>query len=200
MANFNRLAFFYDLLKKIVFQSTLDKASSYFIPRLPQNCYILIVGGGTGELLRYFKKTHVILYIEQSSEMIAKAKDRDFVATVDFQCADVEQYHFAQQFDCIITPFVLDCFPDIALQQLFNRLAKQLRSAGCWIHADFYPQSKCQNKLIALMYLFFRKTTGLKLNNISNFDLLFTKEVFEEKKNVRFRHGLIQSKYYLKIA
>jgi 2-polyprenyl-3-methyl-5-hydroxy-6-metoxy-1,4-benzoquinol methylase len=200
MANFNRLASFYDFLKKIVFQSAIDKASSYFIPCLPQHCHILIVGGGTGELLRYFKETQTIVYLEKSTKMIAKAKDRSFAARVDFQCEDVFHYRFAQQFDCIITPFVLDCFPTMKLQQVFKHLAKQLKHSGHWIQVDFYPQGKLQNKLVALMYFFFSKIIGLRMSKIANFDLLFTKEVFEEKKNVRFKHGLIQSKYYEKIA
>ena len=100
MANFNALALFYDQLKKIVFQSKLDEASRYFIPDIADNSSVLILGGGTGELLQHLNETMSVVYLEQSSKMIEQAKSRNYKAKVDFKCADVNTYKFAQQFDC----------------------------------------------------------------------------------------------------
>ena len=200
MTNFDRLAPFYDNLKKLIFQSALGKAASCFIADIPLNSQILIIGGGTGALLMHFKKTHTITYIEQSGKMLSAAKKRPTEAYVEFICEDIIHYELQKEYDCIITPFVLDCFQEEQLKHLMSKLTPDLKNNGMWLHADFYPHNSMQKGFVQLMYFFFRKTAGLTLLNIPDFDQIFSDEKYIIKKNVRFKRGLIQSRSYRKIA
>lgn len=200
MTDFNRIAPFYDFLKRIIFQSNLDKASSFFISQLPLNSTILIVGGGTGKLLGEFHESQTIVYVEHAAYMLKKAQERSYSAQVHFIHADIKEAKLKQEFDVIITPFILDCFYPEDLKFIFNNLKLQLKPQGYWLQTDFYPHGKVQNSLVQIMYFFFKITAGLELSEIPDFDQLFNNKEFIEKKNVRFKRGLIQSKYYQKIA
>lgn len=199
MADFNHVARFYDFLKRLVFANQIEKAAHYFLHHIPSNANILIVGGGTGKLLESFKSSHQVKYIELSSVMIRKAKQVKTQSSVEFIRADILDWSSTEKFDYIITPFILDCFDEIQLIQIFTKLRSFLRKNGKWIHTDFYPKNIFQKLLIRVMYVFFNLTTNLETRKLADFDLIFKNSGFKCKIKATFFHSMVESKIYQQI-
>ncbi|GAA5031907.1 hypothetical protein GCM10011506_24870 [Marivirga lumbricoides] len=200
MSDFDRVAGYYDALKKLVFQGTLDKASHYFISQIPKNSSVLIVGGGSGKLLNYLHESHQVVYLEASEKMTLLAKSRNFKAEVNFITTTIESFESSDLFDVVITPFVLDCFPEEQLDKVFYKLFKLLKKDGLWLHADFYPQNYLQRKLTSLMYLFFRVNAKIEGKKAPDFGRYFQYSTFVEEKKGLFLNAMVHSYIYRKIA
>ncbi len=200
MVNFNRIASIYDFLKKLIFKDQLDKAATYFINQIPEEAQILIIGGGSGQLLPYFHSTQRITYVEASEKMSLLAKKRAFSAEIEFKTTDILNFSPGHRFDVVITPFFLDCFDDQYIARIFSHINHMLKNGGLWLHSDFYPQNKQQQYLVRFMYFCFRISTGLKVSKVPNFDKLFSTEKFNQEKKVAFKDSMIHSYIYKKIA
>ncbi|HET8859464.1 class I SAM-dependent methyltransferase [Marivirga sp.] len=199
MANFNRIARTYDFWKWIVFGNQLEKAANHFLNHIPSKSKILIIGGGTGQILKNFDISHQIKYLELSSSMIKKAKSVEFDAKIDFIQADVLEWHSDVKFDFIITPFILDCLTEKQLNLIFPKLKNLMNKDGKWIQTDFYPKTKIQRFLVRMMYNFFRFTANLKTNQLIEFDLFFKKHRFICQRKALFYHSVVESKIYQNI-
>lgn len=199
MANFNRIAGLYDFLKRMVFDEQLEKASSYFLSEVPSNKKILIIGGGTGQILKSIHFSSQIKYVEHSAVMIRKAKKSNFNGNIEFIQEDILRWQSEIKFDCIITPFVLDCFSESQLDFLIPKLKSMLVKEGCWIQTDFYPKNFKHQLLIKSMYYFFRLSANLKINQIPDFDSMFDKYKFICKRKALFSHSMVESKIYKQI-
>jgi len=199
MANFNRIAGVYDALKKIVFKDQLENAAQHFLKDISQNSSIIIIGGGSGQLLKCFDNTHKISYVELSFKMIEKAKKVRTNAEVKFINADILNFHSIQHYDYVITPFILDCFKENELHIIFSKIEAINHTATVWIHTDFYPKKIWQKVLVKLMYWFFNLVTGLSTSKLPDFDTIFKKHDFILKSKASFFHSMIESKIYQKI-
>ncbi|ADR21712.1 hypothetical protein MATR_06550 [Marivirga tractuosa] len=199
MANFDQVAGIYDFLKRVVFGNRIDDATSCFLKEIPPNARVLIIGGGTGEILKKFKSSHEITYLELSEAMILKAKTVVSTASVDFIQGDVLKWIPKHDFDYIMTPFVLDCFTATGLDLLLDRLKKSLKKEGKWIQTDFYPKNRMQKLLIKIMYVFFKLTANLNIDELVDFDSHFEKHQFNLKRKALFYHSMIESKIYHQI-
>ena len=72
-----------------------------------------------------------------------------------------------EQFDVIITFFVLDCFAAAALPLALARLEAARRPGAPWLVADFQPAHQGWRQwLLQAMYLFFRLTVGLRTRQL----------------------------------
>src|SRR5688572_7103812 len=77
--NFDLIANVYDQLARLIFGKELLKAQCYFLNKVSPDADVLILGGGSGELLNILIRqnpTCRIWYIDASFEMIASAKAR----------------------------------------------------------------------------------------------------------------------------
>ncbi|WP_340153891.1 class I SAM-dependent methyltransferase [uncultured Marivirga sp.] len=199
MADFDRIAASYNHLKKIVFYGQVELASRHFVENIPPSSEVLIIGGGTGQLLAHFKSTHQINYLELSRSMINKAKKVTTDASIEFIHTDVLEWESDKRFDVIVTPFILDCFNEDSLNLLIPKLKSNLSQGGIWIHTDFCPKNAFQKLLVKAMYLFFRITAKLKVKELADFDSLFIKHGFICKRKVLFYHSMVESKIYQQI-
>ncbi|WKK75918.2 class I SAM-dependent methyltransferase [Marivirga salinae] len=199
MANFNRIAFLYDFLKRLIFSQQLEKAGKYFLDTIPSSSKILIIGGGTGEILKNFNSSHHITYLELSEVMIRKAKKVNSNSRIEFVQADILEWTTNDKFDYVISPFILDCFDEMQLDQIFSGLKNLLNKEGSWIQTDFYPKNRGHKLLINIMYLFFNWATNLKVKKLADFDSLFKKYNFIFKRKALFYHSMVESRIYQKI-
>jgi 2-polyprenyl-3-methyl-5-hydroxy-6-metoxy-1,4-benzoquinol methylase len=199
MANFNFIAPIYDSLKQLIFKDQLDKAASCFIDKIPPASTILIIGGGSGKLLPCLSSDHMVSYVDASEKMIALAKKKNFKAEVVFLTTDIINFHPNKLYDVIITPFFLDCFTEKDLAVVFSHINSLLKKNGLWLHSDFYPQNKSQRLMVRFMYFCFRMSTGLKVNNIPDFDKLFKSHLFFQEKKAVFSKAMVHSYIYKKI-
>ena len=168
--NYNKIAWFYDLLKYIVYGKQIDLAEKHFISTIPENAKVLIIGGGSGSILPYFKAKTEITFIDQSDRMIQKARTRITNAKIEFIIGN-ETSIPSIQFDYIITNFFLDLFDESQLRRIIKTLSDL--HVEFWINTDFtlqYNPSFIHKALEKVMYLFFKITTNIEASQLLNFE------------------------------
>jgi tRNA (cmo5U34)-methyltransferase len=180
MADFSRVASFYDALAGFVFGWTQRRAQQAALvaglPLAGAAPRVLVLGGGSGwvltELLRHCPAAQV-LYLETSAAMLARAQARlrrvapSAVAQVEFRQGSEQALGSTEQFDVVVTFFVLDCFTAVDFPAALARLEAARRPRAPWLVADFRPPSTWwQRVLLRAMYLFFKITVGLQAEQL----------------------------------
>lgn len=213
--NFDGVVFFYDFLKKIVFGNSLDKAQAAFLSYIPSKASVLIIGGGTGEILLDMSKSASvkdITYLEYSDKMLVAAKRRmdrlrnasEGTFEITFIKGSVEILDPTVKYDVVVTPFVLDVIEPDELGEFMKAINNHIRPAGYWLFADFCKSSSnnlisyYNTFLIKSMFLFFDLTTGLKANDLPDFDAHFLDFGYTMLASKSFHRGIIQSKVWQK--
>ena len=182
--NYDRIAGFYDALAGLIFGTALRQAQrAALLAGLPPGApRVLILGGGTGwvltEVLRQRPAARV-LYLEASARMLARTRRYqpafDQKDQVEFRLGTEQNLRPGEQFNAIITFFVLDCFPADLLPAALQRLNAARHPAAPWLLADFrLPRRWWQRGLLRLMYLFFRLTTGLRARSLPDLPAALT--------------------------
>lgn len=192
MNGYNLIAPFYQFFVKLVFGNLLFKAQTHFLTKYLNPAQILIVGGGTGELLAFCLKQYPtvrITYVESSSKMIKLSEKRiskQDKTRVEFQCKSIFDWDSEQQFDLVLLPFVLDLFSEINCHALLLKTKAILHKEGRLIVADFSNNpAKFQKALVGLMYLLFNSVGATERSKLPEFYALFAAEqlnICKEKK------------------
>ncbi|WP_051359824.1 class I SAM-dependent methyltransferase [Adhaeribacter aquaticus] len=171
---FNEVAPFYDALARLVFGQEIIKAQQAFLGNISQEAKILIIGGGTGNILKEITRRNTkadILFLEASSKMLQKAKKvippPDYTGRIEFRLGTEKSISEEEKFKVVLTPFFLDLFAAKPLQEITDILYNALVPGGYWLVTDFvYPSGAVHKKvwaavLFSSMYLFFRITCNI---------------------------------------
>ncbi|MBD1395481.1 class I SAM-dependent methyltransferase [Mucilaginibacter glaciei] len=165
--NYDNSAPFYDRLSRLVFGKALVNAQKHFIPKIPANSSVLIIGGGTGWILEEITKVHPaglnMTYVEVSARMTALSKKRKIgLNNVTFINLPIQQV-YTDQHNVIITPFLFDNFTEANLSPLFAHIQALLKPGGLWLNTDFQLTGKWwQHVLLKSMLLFFKVLCGVE--------------------------------------
>lgn len=208
-SGFDRVAAFYDQLAHLIFGSNLERAQGALLPHIPDHSSVLLIGGGTGWLLKQLlatRKNLSILYLEASPAMLRKARQRfqkygqSHQANVTFRLGTEQTLQPHEQFNIIITPFLLDLFPEKRLYQLMTHLKYALAPNGLWLFTDFWPVKTpapmWQRAIIKGMYTFFGALSEVKARQLPDYQTHFEALHLHEKYSYTFLNGLVQSKVY----
>lgn len=179
-ADFSRVARVYDVMAGAVFGRAQRRAQQAALaaglPLAGQAPRVLVLGGGGGwvliELLRQCPAAQV-LYLETSAPMLAQAHARlrqlapGAAAQVEFRQGNEQALGPAEQFDVVVTFFVLDCFTLAEFPAAVARLQAARRPRALWLVADFRPpRTWWQRVLLRAMYLFFKVMVGLRAQQL----------------------------------
>lgn len=171
--DFNSIAGFYNPLSKLVYGNRLIRAQQYFIGRLPTEGKVLLIGGGSGEILPSIwrrKPRLKIHFIDASQKMLKLAKKHLWQypsARTNFICGTEEDIDPDARYDAILTFFFLDLFQKDRKLQVAEKLKFHLKSAGVWLHADFKPGESGISKLREkLMFKFFKAVSRIEADEI----------------------------------
>jgi len=86
---------------------------------------------------------------------------------VTFRLGTEEDLTSTDQFDAILTFFFLDLFTPAELEHVAQRLHTTRRPGAPWLLADFVPPTRWwHRRLLAVMYRFFRLTTGISAQTL----------------------------------
>ena len=177
--DFGPVARIYDALAGLAFGGALRRAQRAALraglppgpaPRL------LVLGGGAGWVLGEIWRQRPgaqVLYLELSAAMLARTRARlrrrppPPGAALELRQGTEADLRPGEQFDALITFFVLDCFTAAALPAALTRLAAARRPGAPWLVADFGPARRGWRRwLLQAMYLFFRLTVGLRTRQL----------------------------------
>jgi tRNA (cmo5U34)-methyltransferase len=207
-SGFDRVASFYDALANLVFGHSLKNAQSYLLPFIPDYSRVLVIGGGSGWLLQQLLLTGKkldILYLDASPRMLSLAQSKyksssKHSCNVSFRVGTEADLQNHEQFDVLITPFLLDLFPEQRLTQLMLRLAATLTPKGFWLFADFWPTQQhplwWQKALTWSMYTFFGALSNVKARQLPDYAHHFNALGFEEISGKSFYSGFVRAKVF----
>ncbi|GAB4041494.1 class I SAM-dependent methyltransferase [Spirosoma jeollabukense] len=182
-SGFDWIAPIYDALAFVVFGRKLQQAQLTFLNRIPHDATILLVGGGTGWLLEQVLtqcKPRRVLYLELSARMVAQASQRmvknGVVGSVEFRVGDVRDLPTDEPFDILITPFLLDLFPESTVQtDVIPKLLRILKPTSLWLVTDFVTTDIWwQKALLWSMIQFFRLTAGIETAQLADWQRLLS--------------------------
>lgn len=178
-ADFGPVAGFYDALAGLVFGGALRRAQratlAAGLPAGPSP-RVLVLGGGAGWVLTEIWRQRPgaqVLYVEVSAAMLARTRARlrrhpaPPGAAVELRQGTEASLRPEEQFDVVITFFVLDCFAEAALPGALARLHAARRPGAPWLTADFRPaRGGWRHWLVQSMYWFFGLTVGLRVRRL----------------------------------
>jgi tRNA (cmo5U34)-methyltransferase len=208
---FDLLAPFYDTGTRLFLGKALMRSQVCFLSNLPETGTLLILGGGTGKILESVLKLKPqlhVMYVDLSPKMISLSKKRIHKSfpnqelSVDFICGSANDIPNTIRFDCLITPYVLDCFNETELAEVLPKLKSHLNPRGQWLFSDFCIPPSGMRKTFArlfirLLYGFFRLTCGLKAKALPDFDAAFLAAGYRFTAEKKFRGGLLIAKLYV---
>jgi ubiquinone/menaquinone biosynthesis C-methylase UbiE len=199
-ANFNRIAPFYDTLAFLVFGRRLMEAKKAFFPLIPDQARILLLGGGTGNILNDLlnsKPAVTIDYVEPSQHMLdiaAKHLLSEFRARMNFICGDEHQVPQNANYDVCTSFFVLDCFTQSHARDFAQIVTSTLKPDGLWLFADFFPaRNAFQQVLTVAMYGFFAMVSSLEARVIPDYAGVFDDCGFTAVHEMELMNGFIRS-------
>ncbi|SFD76471.1 Ubiquinone/menaquinone biosynthesis C-methylase UbiE [Chitinophaga sp. CF118] len=185
--NYDKIARYYDLLSRTVFQRSLINAQTCLLPYIKENSVILIVGGGTGWILEEIAKIRPgglqITYVEISEGMIKLSQKRDYKQNnVQFVHQSIETFTPTFSYDVILTPFLFDNFPAVKATVIFTKLHTTLKSGGNWLFVDFVYDPRhgklWQKLLLKTMYTFFRVFSKIEASELNDMEGLFNRHQY----------------------
>lgn len=211
---FDRLAPVYDVLLRAVPRDGVHRAQVALLDRLPPWERALVVGAGTGRILEALllaSDSGTIDAYDPSRAMtaigarrVASLREAD-VARVRFVARGIETLPPDAAYDLIVTPCVLDLFPDDALGSVADRLAAALAPGGRWLHVDFAvgegrAAARARRVAIAGLYAFFRATCGVARRRLPDFDALFRVRGFEAEHRATTTAGLLEARVMRRVS
>jgi tRNA (cmo5U34)-methyltransferase len=201
-SGFDRVARIYDILAFLVFGRTLQKAQMAFLNHIPAHSSVLIIGGGSGWLLKELLKSVSvarIVYVEASAKMLSLAQQKiqsfPTITQVDFRLGNETAILPTDVFDAVITPFFLDLFTQQRLQEvIMPHLSGSLRIGGIWLFTDFVSSKYFYHQLLLkMMYWFFGKVCQIEAQQLPDYATLFTHYSFQQKASRPFYGGMMEA-------
>lgn len=196
---FDSIAGIYDVLAKLVFGQSIQHAQTHFLPKAHSCTSILVLGGGTGWLLRHIRQvsaTAHIVYIDASTAMLNRAR-RQVITNIEFIHGTEENIPATARFDLIITPFYLDLFADNKLRDVVDRIKKAMKPGACWLATDFVHSSTWWSAMLEkVMYLFFRTICHIESTRLPAWDHVMKDQGFEMLDSAAFYRGFIKTVWY----
>ena len=198
---FNRIAFIYDFLAKLVYGHHIVDAQEYFLNKIRDYSKILIMGGGSGWLLAALLKKKPnceVWYIEASGKMIALSKIKvDKKHKVHFVHGTEENIPSSIQYDVVIANFYLDLFADRQLTHVISKIRASLKGESLWVVTDFIDGNRWwQKALLKTMYLFFRITCSLESHDLPEWSKRLEQAKAREIESAFFYGGFIKTALY----
>ncbi len=203
-ANYDNASWFYEGLSKLVFGNAQVNAQEYFLNLIPAGASILIIGGGTGQILESITKLYTsglhISYVEISANMMALSRKRNVAQNeVAYITKDIGNLLLKQEFDVIITAFLFDNFSTQELSDMFPRIHQWLKPEGLWLNTDFQLTGPIWQKvMLKTMYYFFRILNAVKVMQLPDTAGVFTKYQYQLIVEKTFYGNFILAKAYKK--
>jgi tRNA (cmo5U34)-methyltransferase len=201
---FNSLAWIYDTLARVIFGKSIKNAQVCYLKEIPKGCNVLILGGGTGWIIRKLLQINPgvnIWYIEASSAMIQRARKK----VAKFHKDRIHFIHGTEDsvpteinYNAVITPFFLDLFSMTSLKEVIRKIRKTLTPDALWLATDFVDNHKWwQRVALRLMYLFFRIICGIESKELPAWENVLRESGCEELKSNYFFNTFIKATLFV---
>lgn len=193
------------------FGTALERRRTAFLGDVSAARRVLALGDGDGRalfaLLRCVPQAHVT-YVDTSAKMLQLACARVGPADADrvtFRQADARVARLAEnldgaKYDLIVTHFFLDCFSEREAPPLVEKIARAADPAARWMVSEFRPAHRLARMLIAIMYAFFGKATGLETRRLVDHHPLLLRNGFRLQRAEHAWAGMLASELWAREA
>ena len=206
-SGFDRIAWAYDFLAFVIFGHSIKKAQLAFLDTVPPQASVLMIGGGSGWLLKELLircQPYQVVYVEASSKMLALSRKAihclPAASGVEFRLGNETTITEQACFDVVITPFFLDLFrPPRLANEILPRLFRSLRPQGLWLLTDFTPSSHWYHRfLLRTMYGFFEKIARIEARHLPPYADLLVRLGMRKERKASYYGGFIESSVWFK--
>lgn len=201
-SNFDRLAWIYDPLARMVFGRSIVESQTHFLDRIAPGSSVLIVGGGTGWILEeLFSQTSncEVWYVEASEKMLRKSRRYGISGKVHFILGDWRNLP-AQKFDVVVTNYFLDLFSDQTLAEVIRVIGDVLNTGGMWLMTDFTQSRKWHAAMLTAMYLFFHALCRIEASNLPAWEEAMSRAGFRPAASKFTYGGFMKSVLFRRLA
>jgi tRNA (cmo5U34)-methyltransferase len=198
---FNWIAGIYDSLTQFMFGKAFREAQICFLSDIGENSTVLIIGGGTGWILRELLEVNAhckVHYVEASEKMLQKSREQISPADltrVKFIYGTENEIDSRIKYDVVITNFFLDLFSK-SLSTVIQKIKATLSTQAIWIVTEFVDERVWHRAMLKLMYIFFRTTTGIEATRLPDYQKELEKAGIKKSKEKLFFGSFIRSFVY----
>jgi ubiquinone/menaquinone biosynthesis C-methylase UbiE len=208
--NAGRLAGIYRWLEYAAFGRLLEGCRFAYLPRMTPARRVLILGEGDGRFLARFLATNCHAHVdvvESSPQMIAMARSRlsgSDAPRVRFLAQDARAFHAPPSaYDLVVVHFLFDCLDEDEVRRLIGELDPALSQDALIAVSEFHVPGDGLARWHALvwirvMYLFFRWTTGLRVQQIPRYEEALTAVGFVLRNCTEWRWGLVRAELFVR--
>jgi ubiquinone/menaquinone biosynthesis C-methylase UbiE len=199
--DFDGVTPFYDFMARLMFGKSMFRAQTFFLRNIPLNANVLILGGGTGWLLKELIKinsTCSIWYIESSSKMLEQSK-REIASSkqqVYFIKGTESNIPSDILYDIVITNFFLDLFQKESCNEAIRKIKSCLHYEGQWIVTDFENITWWNAFMLKVMYIFFRLASDVEASELPPWDLLLRQNGMAVRRTKYFYGKFIRTSLF----
>ncbi|GGF35810.1 class I SAM-dependent methyltransferase [Echinicola rosea] len=201
---YDKVAFFYDRLAMAVLGKAHRESKYAFLEMVETGEVVLYIGGGTGDNLPMLANRvghqGKIFFVEASQKMMQKAKNQLTPNQVD-RVFFLHQTDFdllpSQQFDWVITQYLLDVLDDRQIDSLFKAINKRIKPSARWILVDFFDRPSMR-WLQWMMIWFFRFVTANPRKNLPRYHQFFQKHGWQQLEEKVYKAGWMKAVVFRK--
>ena len=143
----------------------------HFIDQILGTDSVLILGGGSGNLLKKLLKRYPQLtvdYIDISAKMIQLAREKTQNPSIVNFIVGTEQNIPNRNYTVVITNFYLDLFAEQTLERVIQKIKTHLNPEARWLVTDFVSEKGWHKIMLWIMYRFFRIVAGIEARKLPN--------------------------------
>jgi ubiquinone/menaquinone biosynthesis C-methylase UbiE len=214
--NCDPIARWYSWLEYAGFGRALERRREAFIDEVSDARRVLLLGDGDGRFLKKLVEScgklreiwgdlgafgsapdFSIDYIDLSHRMLDLARIRVGTDHVAYRHGDALTIPFPRaEYDLVVTHFFLDCLTENDASKLIARVAASLQPGARWLISEFREPGPWARATVAMLYFFFRITTGLRVRRLIDHRPLLAASGFVILREETARFGLLASELW----
>ena len=209
--SFDAVAPWYRALETIAFGDALQCCRMACLGEIPSARRALIVGEGNGRFLCELLRAHPDVQVdcvdasERMLQLACKRIENEFPGRayqVRFLHRDITSWAPPEnQYDLVVTHFLLDCFPKAELAGVIRTLATAAKPDVAWLLADFRVPARRFDRLrarvwLAGMYQFFRFTARIPATELIDPTTFLQAEGLVLARQHLFQNGMLKSELW----
>jgi ubiquinone/menaquinone biosynthesis C-methylase UbiE len=200
--NCDRISALYRWLEYAAFGRALERRRAAFLSEASDARRVLALGDGDGRalyaLLAAAPRARVD-YIDASAKMLELACARAGTGRVRYLHEDARVLQLEDsKYDLVVTHFFLGCFNDQELNTLVEKTARSAAPSARWIVSEFRPATLFAKLLIAGMYAFFRRATGLATRRLADHHPHLKRQGFRLQRVEKTWAGMLASELWVR--
>jgi ubiquinone/menaquinone biosynthesis C-methylase UbiE len=195
--NCDAIAPWYRWFEYLGFGRALERRREAFLRDVTSARRVLVLGDGDGRALAALLRANsqaTVDYIDLSARMLELAQMRVGEQRVVYHHADALTIPLPDaEYDLVVTHFFLDCLDASGQERLVERMRRALSPGGRWLVSEFCKAGM----FVALLYAFFRLTTGLHTRELADYRTLFRRHGFRLERSESAWGGRLVSELWI---